>query len=299
MKQFLMIVRYAAWLCLFQFANALTFPLSPTSDLVGRLQSTYVQSGESLGDIGRRFDVGLYEMIEANPKINPWSPRAGTRVTIPTQFILPSGLKKDLVLNLAEMRLYYYHPNQNLVTTYPIGIGRKGWKTPLGETKIISKQENPSWYPPDSIRAFHAEKGKTLPPVIPPGPENPLGRHAFKLSLPGYLIHGTNRPGGIGVRVTSGCIRLLPKDVEELYHLVPVGTTVRIIHEPYKLGWHNGQYYLEAHEPLSEAYYSDQSEQYFKNHLKTRIQSQWINWSSVRNIIQKTLGMPVPLSINP
>lgn len=243
-------------------AIGLTFPLPKSGNIVGVVQRATIQENESLGDVGRKFDIGVYEMIEANPSINPWKPRAGAEVIIPSQFILPKSQKKDsIVINLAEMRLYYFHKDKNLVTTHPIGIGRKGWLTPLGNARIVEKKKDPIWRVPKSIRTAAKANGKYLPRVVKPGPNNPLGKFALRLSLPGYLIHGTNRPGGIGVRSSSGCIRMFPEDIKSLYSKVSVGTNVKIIHMPYKIGKKKGSYYIEAHEPLSDPYYNpDESE---------------------------------------
>lgn len=242
-----------------QCSYALTFTIPSNGNIVGNIQTVIVQNGESLSDIGKKFDVGVYEMIEANPTLDPWNPLPGESVIVPTQFILPATKYRGIVINLAEMRLYYYHPDINLVTTHPIGIGRKGWVTPLIEAKVTHKQYNPTWRPPISIIKEHAIKGDHLPTVVPPGPSNPLGEFAIYLSASGYLIHGTNRPGGIGLRTTSGCIRLFPEDIKSLYSEVPVGTSVKIIHEPYKIGIHNNQLYIEAHEPLSDPCYNTES----------------------------------------
>jgi L,D-transpeptidase ErfK/SrfK len=235
---------------------ALTFTIPEQENIIGNIQTTTVQPGESLGDIGKKFDVGVYEMIEANPELDPWTPQVDSMVIIPTQFILPAGKRTGIIINLAEMRLYYYHPKTNLVTTYPIGIGRKGWVTPLMEAKVLNKQYNPTWQPPISIIKEHAINGDPLPTTVPPGPRNPLGEFAIYLSNPGYLIHGTNRPGGIGLRTTSGCIRLFPEDIKSLYNLITIGTPVKIIHEPYKIGIQNNNIYIETHEPLSDPYYN-------------------------------------------
>lgn len=253
------IVLLASIIGQFNASNALTFTIPSKENIIGNIQTATVQAGESLGDIGKKFDIGVYEMIEANPNLDPWTPEIGSKVTIPTQFILPSINKKGIIINLAEMRLYYYHPNSNLVSTYPIGIGRKGWVTPLLEAKVINKQYNPTWQPPISIIKEHAIKGDHLPNQVPPGPQNPLGEFAIYLSTPGYLIHGTNRPGGIGLRTTSGCIRLFPEDIRLLYNQVSIGTSVKIIHEPYKIGLYNQNIYIEAHEPLSDPYYNTET----------------------------------------
>ena len=241
--------------------HGLTFSISDDSDLVGSIQTTTVQTGESLAVIGRKYNVGVYEMIEANPNLNPWNPTVGATVVIPTEFILPPGKREGLVINLAELRIYYFHPHAKAVTTHPIGIGKRGWNTPLGCLHVIQKVANPHWRPPESIRADHAKRGDILPAIVPPGPENPLGKYAMRLSIPTYLIHGTNTPGGIGFRSTSGCIRLLPEDIERLYPQIAIGTSVRIIHAPYKFGRRGFNVFLEAHQPLSEHYQATASNQ--------------------------------------
>lgn len=274
---------------------ALTFPLPKDGDVVGQVQRSTVRSGESLADIGRRYDVGVYEMIEANPGLDPWMPTVGSVVVIPTQFILPRAPREGIVLNLAEMRLYYYHSDKPLVTTHPVGIGKKGNSTPLVTTAVVRKKKDPTWVPPESIRQEHRAKGDILPAVVPAGPDNPLGRYALYLGHDLYRIHGTNRPGGIGVRGSHGCIRLYPEDIESLYYSVPVGTTVRIVHEPYKVGWYNNHLYLEAHEPLSEGRYAGSNSM---NSLKAIIEraiqgSHMVNWTSAQMTAKSQNGYPV------
>lgn len=285
---------------------SLTLPIPENGDIIGEMQTTTVRKGESLGDIGRRFDVGVYEMIEANPDLDPWVPNVGAIVVVPTQFILPNAPRAGIVMNLAEMRLYYFHPDKKLVTTYPLGIGKKGWSTPLGLATITGKKKDPAWYPPVSIRQEHLAKGDILPPVVPGGgPDNPLGRFAFYLASNGlsskgnFLIHGANRPGGVGVRSSHGCIRLFPEDIEKLFYLVPVGTQVRIIHEPYKVGWHDNHLYLEAHQPLTESQYMGSNS---LNRLATLIEvtlksgevgSYLVNWSGAKLAARLSHGYPV------
>lgn len=223
------------------------------SNLVGETYTTEILPGENLADVGRREDMGLLELIEANPKVHPWRPKAGTSVTIPAQFILPPGARQGLVINLPELRLYFYHPNENTVTTFPIAIGKQGWATPTANSKVIDKQENPSWTVPDSILEEKIASGiYNFPKVIGPGPKNPLGQYAIRLDLPGYMIHGTNLKGGIGSRVSHGCIRLFPKDIEALYWNISIGTPVRILNEPVKFGFKEGEVFMESHRPLSE-----------------------------------------------
>jgi len=179
--------------------------------------------------------------------------------------VLPRAPRRGIVVNVAELRLYYFPddsgplpagvaPGSRRVITHPISIGRMDWSTPLGTTTITGKVANPSWYPPQSIRDEHAARNDILPRVVPPGPDNPLGKHAMRLGLPGYLIHGTNKPSGVGMRVTHGCMRMFPEDIEALYKTVPTGTSVNIVNQPVKLGWTaDGRLYVEAHAALHES----------------------------------------------
>lgn len=285
-----------SFLCASTSSVALTYPLPQEGDIIGQVQRTTVRKGESLGDIGRRYDIGVYEMIEANPGLDPWIPTVGAVVVVPTQFILPKGSRSGIVLNLAEMRLYFYHSDKPLVSTYPVGIGKKGWSTPLAQTTVVAKKKDPVWIPPESVRKEHLAKGEVLPAVVPGGAENPMGRYAFYLGLGGaYRIHGTNRPGGIGVRGSHGCVRLFPEDIESLYYNVPVGTSVRIIHEPYKVGWHNNHLYLEAHSPLTEGQYAgSDSLTNLKNAIERSIQgSHVVNWTSAQMAAKSQSGYPM------
>lgn len=283
-------------------ALGLTFDLPANGDdVVGEMQTTTVRDGESLGDIGRRFDVGVYEMIEANPNLDPWDPTVGAIVVVPTQFILPNVPRVGLVLNLAEMRLYYFDSAKGEVTTHPLGIGMKRCPTPLGTTTVINKRKDPPWNPPDSIRKEHIAKNDPLPAFIPGGvPENPMGRYVLYLgtglgSNGAYRIHGTNAPAGIGVRGTHGCMRLLPEDIENLFYRVPVGTPVHIMHEPFKIGWLNGHLYLEAHEPCSEAkFVGSNSLLRLEKLIKSAIAgSHMINWASATMGAKAANGYPV------
>jgi L,D-transpeptidase ErfK/SrfK len=274
---------------------SLTFALPESGDVVGEIQMTTVRRGESLSEIGRRYDVGIYEMIEANPKVDPWVPAAGSVVLIPTQFILPSAARTGIVLNLAEMRLYYYHADKPAVTTYPVGIGKKGWSTPLATTVVTGKKKDPAWVPPASIRAEHRAKGDILPAVVPGGPGNPMGRFALYLALGEYRIHGTHKPGGIGVRGSHGCVRLYPEDIESLYYTVPVGTTVRIVHEPYKIGWYKNHLYIESHQPLTEGRYvgSDSVDSLKRAIEKVISGTHTVNWTSAQMAAKAQKGYPM------
>ncbi len=238
-------------------ASAATFELPPAEfDLVGNIQVVPALREDTLLDVARRYGIGQEEIVRANPDVDRWLPGAGTPVVIPSRRILPNGSRAGLVLNLPEMRLYYYPEPQAgqapTVQTYPVSIGRMDWATPLGKTRLVAKKKNPSWTPPESIRREHEELGDPLPRVVPPGPDNPLGKYALRLGIPGYLIHGTNKAFGVGMRVSHGCVRMLPEDIEDLFPDIDVGTTVRIINQPAKVGWFGGDLYLEVHPPLEE-----------------------------------------------
>ena len=238
------------------------FPeVSAQQEVLGQLQVVFSRYDNTLVDFARRYDLGLEELTRANPAVDMWLPGEGTAIFLPTEHVIPDAPRDGLLLNLPSMRLLYFEPLQAgrdgteavwSVTSHPVGIGREGWETPTGEAKVVSKAHKPTWYPPASVRAEHAEAGDPLPGVVPPGPDNPLGEYALGLSLPGYLIHGTNKPPGVGMRVSHGCVRLYPEDIEALYAKVPIGTPVRIVNQPVMAGWRDGQLYLEVHPPLSE-----------------------------------------------
>ena len=237
----------------FAGVGALELSIDPGGNVVGEVQVIAAEYEDTFVKLARRYNLGFEELKQANPDVDPWLPGEGTEIVLPTQFVLPGATRRGVVINLPELRLYYYPADDpGRVVTHPISIGRMEWQTPLGRSEIIAKAEKPTWYPPESIRAEHAADGRPLPRVVPPGPDNPLGDHAMRLSIPGYLIHGTNRPSGLGMRVTHGCIRMFPEDIEGLFGTVPIGTPVHIVNQPYKLAWSADGFYLEAHPPLEE-----------------------------------------------
>ena len=255
--------RLLAILVLFAAAGralALELPLSADSHVVGKNTVLVANYEDTFVNIARAYDLGFQELVQANPGVDPWIPGKGTKIILPTRFVLPQAPRRGIVINLPELRLYYFPDGDSgRVITHPISIGRMEWRTPLGLTEIYSKIKNPTWYPPQSIRDERAEQNRPLEAVVPPGPDNPLGKHAMRLALPGYLIHGTNMPAGVGMRVTHGCIRMFPEDIEALYHDVPVGTPVRIVNQPVKLGRSGTDYYLEAHPLLDETLRGDEA----------------------------------------
>jgi len=229
---------------------------SPDQTVVGEPQIVFTSETDTFSDIAREYGLGYDDLVAANPDIDPWLPGTNTPILLPTQYVLPDTQYKGVVLNIASKRLFYYpavkegEPVQ--VMTYPIGIGRVGWETPLGDTKVVAKATDPSWYVPWSVQQEHKEMGDPLPPVVPPGPDNPLGSHVLKLAMPGYLIHGTNQPYGVGMRVSHGCVRLYPENIELLYSMVEIGETVSIVNEPFLIGRRNGELFLESHSPLED-----------------------------------------------
>lgn len=229
-------------------AGAAEFPLAPGDKVVGTLADYTAQPGDNLADIARHFDVGYTEMMAANPGIDPWSP-AGRQLTIPSLYILPDAPRVGIVLNLAERRLYYFPPGGKSVQTYPIGIGAIGFTTPLSTTRVVRKEPNPTWVPPPSIHAENPD----LPAAIGPGPDNPLGAFALRLGWPNYLLHGTNKPDGVGRNVSHGCIHLYPEDIERLFKAVAVGTPVRAIEQPAAAAWMAIGLYVEAHPSKEQA----------------------------------------------
>jgi L,D-transpeptidase ErfK/SrfK len=228
------------------------------SDVIGEVRADVARDRDTLLDIARRHGLGYEEITNANPGVDPWLPGAGAPVVIPKRKLLPQAPREGIVINLPEHRLYWFPPTAPgeapVVWTFPVSIGKMDWKTPLGATRIVSKVKDPTWTPPQSVRDEHAKRGDILPAVVPAGPDNPLGRFAMRLGIPGgaYLIHGTNRPAGVGMQVTHGCMRLYPEDIEQLFGMVSVNTPVLIVNQPYKWGWHEGELLIEVHPPLQE-----------------------------------------------
>ena len=245
-------------------AQANTWPLPPAgSRLVGENRFHVVENdGGSLEAIAKKYNVGFLALLQANPGVDPYVPRAGSVLTIPLQTLLPDAPREGIVINLAELRLYYYPPGKNEVTVYPIGIGQLGGDTltPTMVTTVSDKRANPTWTPTANIRARYKAQGIDLPAVVPAGPDNPMGHHAIRLAAYGgvYLLHGTTADFGIGMRVSSGCIRLRDNDIETLFRVVQPGTKVNIMNTPIKVSEEPGGVRLvEVHQPLSKALNDD------------------------------------------
>lgn len=237
-------------------AIAQTYLYNVEEDVIGNISIHTIQEGDNFLQLAQRFRVGFNELVDANPDVDPWIPEQDIQIIIPTQYVLPNTNRQGVVINLAELRLYHFHELEGdtaSVSTYPISIGKsEQWQTPLAYTRVTSKIANPNWYPPASIRKEHEENNDPLPEVVPPGPDNPLGNYKIGLELSGYLIHGTNVPEGIGMRVTHGCIRLHPIGIEKLFNDIKVNTPVTIINQPYKVGWKENKLYVETHSEIEE-----------------------------------------------
>lgn len=289
------------------------FVVRPDQDVVGRLQVTNAYHEDTFADIARRFNVGYEELVRANPGVDPWLPGEGTPIVLPTEFVLPDAPREGLVLNLAAMRLYYYPKRAKdapkdapaEVITHPIGIGKVGWATPEGSTKVVSHVKDPVWTPPLSVRREHEKEGDILPDKVPPGPENPLGRHMMRLGWPSYLIHGTNKPPAVGMRASAGCIRLYPEDIATIYDLVPDGTKVTVVNQPYLLGWRGERLLLQAYEPLvdDKRDWSDVPKTLRQN-AKRPVAPRWkkvaehaaaIDWELIRSAAAQPHGIAIPV----
>ncbi len=234
--------------CIVPQSRASAADLPVRGEIIGIAGEYIIEEQDTLLDIARRFDLGFVELRAANPTTDVWLPAAGTRLTLPTAHVLPDVERTGIVINLPEQRLYFFRPTPSTVLTFPLGTPRVGCPIPRGKTTIIRKRTQPTWTPPPSLRAERPD----LPDHVPTGPTNPLGEYALDLGWRGYLIHGTNKPDGIGRRVTHGCIRLYPEDIERLFAEVTVGARVIVIDQPIKLGWSDGILYLEAHGTLDE-----------------------------------------------
>jgi L,D-transpeptidase ErfK/SrfK len=284
------------------------FELAPGQDVVGVVQVVTASKDDTLTDIARRFNVGYEEILRANPKVDPWLPGEGREIIVPTQFILPDAPRTGIVINIPAMRIYYYppvkHGERQVVLTHPIGIGKVGWKTPEGVTRIVRRQKDPTWRVPVSVRKEHHENGEDLDPVIGPGPDNPLGKYAFYLQWPSYLIHGTNKPAGVGLRSSHGCIRLYPEDIEQFFAMVPLGTQVRVVNQPFLFGWLDGQLYMQPYDVLEDDTrdWNMAPKKLFTGSQATRLQQQVqahhekVDWDLVSSLAHSPRGVAVPIT---
>ena len=282
-------------------AMATEFTLAnPDDPVFGEDQTFETVYEDTLYDLAQKYSLGSEEIIRVNPGVDPWLPGAGKHIIVPGRHILPPVPREGIVVNLPEHRLYYFpkarRNGQRVIVTYPVSIGKMDWRTPLGITSVISKRKNPVWYPPESVRKEHAEAGDPLPPSVPSGPDNPLGLFAMRLAAGKgtYLIHGTNNPIAVGMAVTHGCIRMYPDDVAELFPLIPVGTPVRLINEPVKIAWVDGELLLEAHPPVDAQGQSFEPDiEKFAAMLRAAVGDTTvaIHWDYAREVLQKADGV--------
>ncbi len=283
------------------------FPIpADGSTLIGEDSSVTTIYEDTLPELAQRYSLGYYEIIRANPGVDVWIPGADKHLTLPGRRILPPGPREGIVVNLPEHRLYYYpkprRGEEPVVITYPVSIGKMDWRTPLGETRIVSKVRNPPWYPPESVRKEHEERGDPLPKVVPAGPDNPLGNFAMRLGVGSgsYLIHGTNNPVAVGMAVTHGCIRMYPEDIAALFPLVPVGTKVRLINEPVKAAWVSGELLIEVHPPVDAEGQSIEPDVQVLEPLLDQVLGEdtaAIHWDLARDTLQAATGMPTLVGI--
>src|SRR5579863_2855066 len=284
------------------------FELQAGQNVVGVVQMVKAGKDDTLTDIARRFNVGYEEILRANPDVDPWLPGEGREIVVPTQFVLPNAPYTGIVINIAAMRVYYFPPvkkgEPTVVITHPIGIGKVGWRTPEGVTKIVRRQKDPTWRVPVSVRKEHHENGEELEPVIGPGPDNPLGKYAFYLQWPSYLIHGTNKPAGVGLRSSHGCIRLYPEDIEQFFNMVPLGTQVRVVNQPFLFGWRDGELYLQPYGELEDDTrdWNKAQKKLLTRELAVTLQQdlkshhEQINWNLVSSLARTPRGVPVPIT---
>ena len=286
------------------YASRYLIEESNRNTVIGSTKIIYADERDTLLDIARNHGFGYQDMKLANVNVDTWLPDDGQEVVLPSQFILPVASMDGIVLNVPEMRLYYYPPKEKgklqEVFTYPLGVGREGWNTPYIKTIIVEKKVNPNWYPPKSILKEHEEAGDPLPKIVKPGPENPLGNYAMRLGRRDYLIHGTNKPNGIGMRISHGCIRLYPEDIKELFSKVSLKTPVNIINQPYKIGVKNDVIYLEAHPFL------DEDKEEYENNLTSVIaliikisnnRKYQIDMRTAYEAIKNPTGLPIAVGI--
>ena len=281
-------------------AAAAAKPATAYPDLIGEVRHYFAHKEDTLLDLARINGLGYIEMVAANMGLDPWIPGAGAEIVIPAAHLLPHGPREGLLLNVADQRLYYFPPGGRPVESYPIGTGQEAWATPTGTTRIVRKKRNPSWYVPKSIR----KEKPTLPPVVGPGPDNPLGQHAMYLGWQSYLIHGTNKPWGVGRRVSHGCIRMYPEDIAEVFPRIAVGMPVTIVNQDVKLGWHKGELLIEAHPNLDQNLALEETGKFppaAVPELAYRVSQaagpriDRVDWRAVEDTVKARTGIPVPI----
>jgi L,D-transpeptidase ErfK/SrfK len=297
------------------------YPMPQGRDsIIGSITTYRVDHGDTLLDVGRWFGLTAKEISDANRGLDWWSPPVRKEIILPTEHILPEGPRRGVVLNIPEMRLYYYHPapeklasaagvvnraayriddehsDSDIITrvvyTFPVGLGRYDWKTPVGKFKIRGKTRNPTWVLPDSIYQEHLERDGWAPKSIKGGdPENPLGMYRIELTLPMYALHGTNMPWGVGMKVSHGCVRLYPEDIERLFSKIRVGTPGEFIYQPVKFGWRGDALYVEVHDDIYGRYPGLYS--HAVKEMKRRGLAEYVDHEKLERAIVEKRGIPV------
>ncbi len=270
------------------------FSLGKGDDVIGRLAVIRLEKGDTLPDIARHFSLGINALSAANPGVDVWVPKAGERIILPLNFILPDAPRKGIVINVATMRLFEFKKSL-AVSTYPVGVGTIERPTPTGAMHVYRKATKPTWHVPASIAADHRKKGDILPAEVPPGPDNPLGEYALYLSKLGYLIHGTNKPASIGLKATNGCMRLYPENIKMLYSDTPVNTPVVIVNQPYLIGQRDGVLYMEAHTPLEDSGVIGLEMIYAKLRNIEKKSARTLDWKKIKEVQTEARGIPVPI----
>ncbi len=273
------------------------FLVTKEDDVVGRLVVIRLEKGDTLPDIARHFSLGINAVSTANPGTDIWVPDAGEHILLPLSFILPDTRRKGVVINLAAMRLFNFTEDGNrlVVSTYPVGIGTAERPTPMGNMYITRKKLRPTWYVPASIAEDYRKKGDPLPAKVPPGPLNPLGEYALYLSKSGYLVHGTNKPASIGLRATSGCIRLYPEDIKRLFGNTSVKSPVAIVNQPYLVGQRDGIVYLEVHTPFEKSDAAELNKVYAKLSKIEKESGRALDWKKVEKVVAESRSFPIPI----
>ena len=280
----------------FNYSESSTnFSYDPSQKIYGEIIEVKAVYEDTLVDLARTYNLGFNEIIQANPTVDKWLPGEGTLIKIPSAFILPSQyLNNGITINLSDFRGYLIQNGQ--LITFPVGIGRMDWKTPLGLSEIDLKLENPAWYPPKSVRDEYKQEGLILDSIVPPGPNNPLGKLAMRINISGgYFIHGTNRPDGVGMEISHGCIRLFPEDIKELFEMSPIGTEVLVVDEPIKLAKSANKIFLQVHNAQFD-YLTNEEYSYLEakvmNYLtRNKIDRDTINWNKVKKIFKEKSGL--------
>lgn len=281
------------------FAASYSLP-SENKSLIGQIQYKSVGFSDTVANISQQYDVGYNAMEGANPQLNLTKKIFSTTIKIPTLHLLPNQPREGIIVNLPEMRMYYFTPGTNRVVTYPIGIGKIGKTIPITKAIITKKTKDPVWVPPEDIREFNLAQGIVLPQIMPPGPDNPLGPYAVYTSIPTYLIHSTIFPESVGKRASFGCIRMYESDIKDFFPVIESGTPVVIINSPIKVAWQEDRLFIEAHKSLDEHSNSfDATLPGTVNLIKnmTKNQDTLVDWQGVAFINQERDGLPHEIGI--